>query len=189
MSTPGEHLVGVKWKRVGATSVQDSSPLEKPNVTDRLSSNGPGRQHPDHPDTAVLLMPPCLLPFDLHGEPDADAPLPGGPRSDEEDGDDEPSPAAPASAALVIRCPVGQQLMQPGFTIAAVEMGTDEDGAENPLSFAYLTGQPLHTQRVAVGLAVYKATEPRKLPIPATHILVNDETGREVFRRAVLRVA
>lgn len=146
-------------------------------------------------------------------------PLPGGPRGDDDefdydgdtaidddhddeyddspnfpdgfDDDRDPSPpAAPAAVALTIRAPRGPQPVTAGFTVTAVVLEKDDDGEDNPINFAFLTPKKLQTRHMAVGLANFKAMRPERLPVKgATHIVVNDETGREVYRRVLLNVA
>lgn len=104
------------------------------------------------------------------------------------DDDDPPPPAAPA--ALTIRAPRGPQPVTPGYTVSAVVLYRDDDGEENVETFGFLTPKKMQSESVAVGVANFKALRPERLPIRgATHILVNDETGREVYRRPLLQVA
>lgn len=157
-----------------------------------LSSYGPGSQQPEPPERPDLV----LQPFDLHAETvsgehvdDDDFDYDGDTLTADDDGDDPPPANAGAAVPLVISAPPGPQPVRAGFTVAAVVSVRDEDGEENFSSAAMLTPDKMRTITMAKGVACFKAMHAEKLPIEATHIVVNDETGREVFRRPVLRAA
>lgn len=167
-----------------------------------VSSNGPRGQQPDvipfdsrasvqpaHADIIEAMKhakagrvdPPDDDDFDHDRDTDLDT---GG----NGDNDDDPPPAN-VGAAMVIRAPRGILPVRPGFTLAAVVIEIDPLGEEDICEAHFLTTHKLQSEQVAVGLANYKSGFPGKLPIKATHIVVNDETGREVWRKPVLRVA
>lgn len=192
-------------------------------MTDRVSTGAPGGQQsngqtgPVPPETTVL---PFIRLVNTESDaPAEDAPLPGGPRGDDDIFDDEfhdadtvidptgavdglvlpdgdggdgfddtdPPPASPA--ALVIRAPRGPLPVKPGYTVAAVEVSHDEDGEENIDSASFLTPKKMVSEVMAVGVANFKALSPARLPKGTTHVVVNDHTGREVFRRPILQAA
>lgn len=160
-----------------------------------VSSNDPRGQHPD------------IIPFDLHAEAEPVSPAHPGANDGSDDfdhdrdtvldtggdgsgdNDDDPPPAN-VGAALIIRAPRGVLPARPGFTIAAVVIELDPiDGGEDIIDAQFLTTHKLQSVQVAVSLANYKSGFPKKLPAGSTHIVVNDETGHEMWRKPVLRVA
>lgn len=173
-----------------------------------LSSNGRGSQQPQKPRVVIRFDPQAEL---LELERTASKPPEAGSTVDDDgddfdhdcdtltddrgdsDGhsDDDPPPAnSSAAVPLIIHAPRGPQPVRPGFTIAAVVLDRDEDGEEEILSNAFLTPQKMQSATMAIGVANFKALKPERLPIKdATHIVVNDETGLEVFRVPLLRVA
>lgn len=185
-----------------------------PNVADRnrLSAGGTGGQHPgdENPHGAAAGWPDI---WPAGSTDDGDGPLPGGPVGDDEDDgfdhdgdtaleevvpmfagepDDDTDPEPPAAASapprtLVIHAPRGPQPVTPGYTVAAVLMERGDDGEDDILDAAYVTRDKLKSEFVATGVAAYKAQYPKDVPAWATHVVVNDHTGREVFRSAVQR--
>jgi hypothetical protein len=176
----------------------------------RLSAgNAGGQQHGDENPHGAAAGWPDIWPSPAAG----DDPLPGGPVGDDEDDgfdhdcdtaleevvpmttgqaddDTDPHPPANASAAvrtLVIHAPRGPQPVTPGYTVAAVKLERGEDGEDDILDAAYVTRDKLQSHFVATGVAAYKAQYPKDVPAWATHVVVNDHTGREVFRSAVQR--
>lgn len=172
----------------------------------RLSSNDPRGQQPDvipfDSRAAIRLQNPTTLDVDTDADTGTDA---GNDDFDHDcdtvtddrgergeggngNGNDEPPTGSPV--AIAIRAPRGPQPVRRGFTIAAVEIDRHPiDGEEDICAAQFLTQKKLQSRQMAVGLANYKAGFPGKLPRGTTHIVVNDETGEEVFRKAVLGIA
>lgn len=150
-----------------------------------LSDSGRRGQQSDSFSPDVIAFPgafpamPDIIPFDVRGE-----------FEDGGDFDPEPDPAAPAlPAALTIRAPRGPQPETPGLTVYAVRFeGVDDDGEDDVAAAQPLSGK-LASECHARVICAAHAIDRSRIAIPATHVVVNDHTGREVHRIPLLDAA
>lgn len=196
-SNPGSQKPGAVPDRLAQTSDDTSATLPflrlaYPEIPSEIPSKIPSDRPVDSASAGASVLPPwpTFLDDDLSEDLSDDFDHDGDTVIAVPDEDDEPPlPPASPSAALVIRAPAGPLPLKPNFTIAAVVVtGQDEEGEDTISDFQFLT-VPLQTARMAIGVANYRATRPQTLKIPATHILVNDHTGKEVHRATVYRAA